>query len=132
MDTHGNGNSSSAVKVYCLSTAHLMSFKLNSGKFTTIETALYLSEGEGSKLELNEIKQLGTHIKNEAIPAQVWTVPEVSRRLRLPHFRTEAREGGMVFRRKHRPRLPLRKYSCCSFQLEHMSTPGHNVTGRIS
>ena len=57
MDTHGNGNSSSAVNFYCLNTANLMSFKLNSGKFTTIETALYLREGKDSKLQLNEIKQ---------------------------------------------------------------------------
>jgi len=43
-----------------------------------------------------------------------------------------ARERGKVFRRKHRPCLPPRTYSCCSFQLEHMSNAGHSATGRIS
>jgi hypothetical protein len=56
VDTHVNGIRNSAVKVYCLSTANLTSFKLNSGKLTTIETAFYLKEGEDSKLQLNEIK----------------------------------------------------------------------------
>jgi hypothetical protein len=56
VNTHVDGNSSCAVKVYCLSTANLTSLKLNSGKLTTILTALYLKDGGSSKLQLNKIK----------------------------------------------------------------------------
>jgi hypothetical protein len=41
----------------------------------------------------------------KAIPVQVWTSPEVSRRLRLPDFK--AHKCGKVVSPTHRPPLPL-------------------------
>jgi len=109
VDSRGNGNSSSAVKFRCLGTSNLMSFKLNSGRVTTIETSISFKEGKSSKLQLNEIKQLGTKITGETIPLQAWTVPEDSRRLRLQISGRIAREFVKVFRRKHRLLLLLKK-----------------------
>ena len=46
------------------------------------------------------------HTKGKAIPLQVWTDPESSRRLRLPDFMTTAQEGGKFVSSTHRPPLP--------------------------
>ena len=46
--------------------------------------------------------------KGNAIPLQVWTGPEGSRKLRLPDFVTTAQDGGKVVSFTHRPPLPPR------------------------
>jgi hypothetical protein len=57
--------------------------------------------GLGSTQPLTELSK----VKGKAIPLQVWTCPEVSRRLRLPDFNT-IDTGGNVVSPKHRPPLP--------------------------
>jgi len=42
----------------------------------------------------------------KAIPLQAWTGPWASRRLRLPHLRHSAHEGGKVVSPMHWPPLP--------------------------
>ena len=44
--------------------------------------------------------------KGKAVPLQVWTGPEGSRKLRLPDFVTTAQDGGKVVSLTHRPPLP--------------------------
>ena len=44
--------------------------------------------------------------KGKAVPLQVWTGPEGSRKLRLPDFVTTAQDGAKVVSLTHRPRLP--------------------------
>jgi len=60
--------------------------------------------------------------KGKAVPLQVWTGPEGSRKLRLPDFVTTAQDGDS------QPYAPAaftpRKYSWYSFLLEAESTPG--------
>ena len=63
-------------------------------------------------------------VKGKAIPLQAWTGPEGSSRLRPQISRQSAHEGGKVVSPTHRPTLPPRKYSWCSFLLEAESTPG--------
>jgi hypothetical protein len=55
-------------------------------------------------------------LKGKAIPAQVWTDPEGSRRLRLPDFMTN--DGSKFVKPAHRPPLPPTKYSSYSLLLE--------------
>jgi len=49
--------------------------------------------------------------KGKSVPLQVWTGPEVSRKLRFPDFVTSAQDGGRVVSLTHRPPLHPRKYS---------------------
>jgi len=56
--------------------------------------------------------------KGKAVPLQVWTVPEASRKLRFPDFVTTAQDGGKVVSLTHRPPLPPRKCFWYSFLLE--------------
>jgi len=56
--------------------------------------------------------------KGTAVPLQVWSGPEGSRKLRFPDFMTTAQDGGKVVS------LTLRKCSWYSFLLEAESTPG--------
>jgi len=44
--------------------------------------------------------------KGKAVPLQVWSGPEVSRKLRFPNFMTTAHDGGKVVSLTHRPPLP--------------------------
>ena len=44
--------------------------------------------------------------KGKAVPLQVWSGPEGSRKLRFPDFMTTARDGGKVVSLTHRPPLP--------------------------
>jgi hypothetical protein len=44
--------------------------------------------------------------KGKAVPLQVWTGPEGSRKLRLPDFVTTAQDGAKVVSLTHRPPLP--------------------------
>jgi hypothetical protein len=45
-------------------------------------------------------------VKGKAVPLQVWSGPEGSRKLRLPDFITTAQEGGKVVILTHWPPLP--------------------------
>jgi hypothetical protein len=44
--------------------------------------------------------------KGKAVPLQVWSGPEGSRKLRFPDFVTTAQNGGRVVSLTHRPPLP--------------------------
>ena len=44
--------------------------------------------------------------KGKAVPSQVWTGPEGSRKLRFPDFVTTAQDGGKFVSLTHRPPLP--------------------------
>ena len=44
--------------------------------------------------------------KGKAVPLQVWSGPEGSRKLRFPDFMTTAQDGGKVVSLKHRKPLP--------------------------
>ena len=44
--------------------------------------------------------------KGTAVPLQAWSGPQVSRKLRFPHFMTTAQDGGKVVSLTHRPPLP--------------------------
>jgi len=44
--------------------------------------------------------------KGEAVPFQVWSGPEGSRKLRFPDFMTTAQDGGKVVSLMHRPPSP--------------------------
>ena len=55
---------------------------------------------------------------------QAWTGPEDCRRLRIPYLRQLEHEGDKIVSSTHRPYLPPRKYSLCSFLLQAESTPG--------
>jgi hypothetical protein len=44
--------------------------------------------------------------KVKAVPLQVWSDPEGTRKLRFPDFMTTARDGGKVVSITHRPPLP--------------------------
>jgi hypothetical protein len=59
--------------------------------------------------------------KVRAVPLQVWSGPEGSRKLMFPDFLTTAQDGGKVVSLTHRPH---RKYSWYSCLLEAESTPG--------
>jgi len=52
----------------------------------------------------------GTYIKHKkggkAVPLQVWSAPEGSRKLSFPDFMTTAQDGGKVVSLMHRPPLP--------------------------
>ena len=52
----------------------------------------------------------GAYVKGrgKAIPLQVWSGPEDSRKLRFPDFVTTAQGGGKVVSPTHRPTLPLK------------------------
>jgi hypothetical protein len=46
--------------------------------------------------------------KGKAVPLQVWSGPEDTRKLRFPDFMTAAQDGGKVVSPKHQPPLPPR------------------------
>jgi hypothetical protein len=54
-----------------------------------------------SKAEISASESKGT-----AVPLQVWSGPEGSRKLRLPDFMTTAQDGGKVVSLTHQPPLP--------------------------
>jgi hypothetical protein len=51
----------------------------------------------------NIIRTVG---KGKAVPLQVWSGPEGSRKLRFPDYMTTAQDGGKVVSLTHRPPLP--------------------------
>jgi len=61
--------------------------------------------------------------KGKAVPLQVWSGPEGSRKLRFSYFMTTAQDGGKVVSLTHQPPLHPRKYTRYSFLLEAESTP---------
>jgi len=62
--------------------------------------------------------------KVKAVPLQVWSGPEGSRKLRFPGFMTTAQDGGRVCQPYAPAAFTSRKCSCYSFLLEADSTPG--------
>jgi len=56
--------------------------------FETIFTFRKISRGETAKFKYVKVKDKGT-----AVPLQVWTDPEGSRKLRFPDFVTTAQDG---------------------------------------
>jgi len=46
--------------------------------------------------------------KDETVPLQAWSGPEVSRKLKFPDFMTTALDGGKIFSLTYRPPLPPR------------------------
>ena len=67
--------------------------------------------------------------KRKAIPIQAWRGPEVSRRLRLPHFKT--RESGKVVSPTHRPPLPPGNIPSTHFCYMLSQLQGHTAAGRF-
>jgi len=49
--------------------------------------------------------------KGKAVPLQVWSDPEGSRKLRFPYFMTTAQDGGKIVSLTHRLPLSPRKYT---------------------
>jgi len=47
-----------------------------------------------------------TGVKDKAVPLQVWSGPEVSRKLRSLDFMNTAQDGGKFVSLTHRPPLP--------------------------
>ena len=66
--------------------------------------------------------------KGKAVPLQVSSCPEGSRKLTFPDYITTAQDGGKVVSLTHRPPLPPRKCSWYSFLLEAESTPSTSST----
>ena len=60
----------------------------------------------------------------KAVPLQVWSDPEGSRKLMFPDYMTTAQDGGKVFSLTHRLLFIPKKYFWYSFLLEAESTPG--------
>ena len=53
----------------------------------------------------NSYSNCSTYCKGRAVPLQVWSGPEGSRKLRFPDFMTTAQNGGKVVSLTHRPPL---------------------------
>ena len=47
-----------------------------------------------------------TEVEGKAVPLQVWSDPEGSKKLRFPDFMTTAHDGGRIVSLTHRPSLP--------------------------
>ena len=69
------------------------------------------------------------HVKGKAVPLQAWTVPEGSRKLRLPDLVTTAQDCSRLSALLA-DRLYPRKYSWYSFLLEAESTSGPQCDGK--
>ena len=69
--------------------------------------------------------------KGKAVPLQVWSGPEGSRKLRFPDFMTTAQGGGKVVSLMHRPHLRPRNSPGTHF-CQRLSRPlGHSAIGMI-
>ena len=53
-----------------------------------------------------DVPELPVTCKGKAVPLQVWSGPEGSRKLRFPDYMTMAQDGGKVVSLTHRPPLP--------------------------
>ena len=69
--------------------------------------------------------------KGKAVPLQVWSGPEGSRKLRFPDFMTMAQDGGKVVSLTHRPPLPPGNTPGTHFCQRLSRSQGHSMTGRI-
>ena len=70
-------------------------------------------------------------IKDKAVPLQVWSGPEGSRKLRFPDFMTTVHEDGKVVSLTHRPPLPPGNPPRTHFCWRLNRPQGHSATGRI-
>ena len=69
--------------------------------------------------------------KGKAVPLQVWSGPECSRKLRFPYFMTTAQGDGKVISPTHRPSLLSGNISGTRF-CQRLSPPqGHSAAGTI-
>ena len=80
---------------------------------------------------LTTFNAMWSHKKGKAVPLQAWTIPDGSRKLRVPDFATTAHDGGKVVSLTHRPLFTPRKYSWYSFLLEAESIASLSAIGRI-
>jgi hypothetical protein len=71
------------------------------------------------------------HIKKAAVPLQVWSGPEGSRKLRFPDFMTMAQDGGKAVSLMHQPPLPPGNTPGTHFCQRLSRLQGHSATGRI-
>jgi len=62
-------------------------------------------------------------VKRKAVPLEIWSGPEGSRKLRLTDFMTTAQDDGKVVSLTHQPPLSPSKYTWYLFLLEAESTP---------
>jgi len=76
------------------------------------------------KIKIKYYVTSGSNGKAKAVPLQVWSGPEGSRKLRFPDYMTTAQDGVKFVSLTHRPALPTRKCSLYSFLLQAESTPG--------
>jgi hypothetical protein len=53
-----------------------------------------------------EIRPLNSNLIRAAVPLEVWSGPEGSRKLRFPDYMTTAQDGDKVVSLTHRPPLP--------------------------
>jgi hypothetical protein len=66
-----------------------------------------------------------------AVPLQVWSGPEGSRKLRFPDFMTTAQDGGKVVSLMYRPNLPPGNTPGTHFCYRLSRPHGHSAIGRI-
>jgi hypothetical protein len=69
--------------------------------------------------------------KCKAVPLQVWSGPEGSRKLRFPDFMTTSQDGGKVVSLTHQPPLPTRNTPGTHFCYRLSRPQCHSATGRI-
>jgi hypothetical protein len=90
----------------------------------SLYTTTLKSGGDAFLLSVYSLVMFLMGVKGKAVPLQVWSGPEGSRKLRFPGNMTTAQDGGKVVSLTHWPPLPPRKCSWYAFLLEAESTPG--------
>jgi hypothetical protein len=70
-------------------------------------------------------------LKDKTIPLQPWTGSEVSRRVRLPYFKTISTWSDKVVSPTHRPPLPPGNIPGIHFYWRLSQPQGHSATGKI-
>ena len=76
-------------------------------------------------------RNLNVKGKGKAVPLQVWSGPEGSRKLRFPDSMTTAQDGGKVVSLIHRPPLPPGNTPGTHFCYRLSRSQGRSATGRI-
>jgi hypothetical protein len=69
--------------------------------------------------------------KGKAVPLQVWSGPEGSRKLRFPDYMTTAQDGGKAVSLTHRPPLPPGNAHGTHFCYRLSRLQCHSAIGRI-